>query len=129
MGEARGTMNGLVEDLLRKPPSSLRDELVRNALVGRYHDFKSSLSLPKMALVEDLTRFDFRDLARRAMRGEYDDAPDEEDTADLGRLIAEDPDLAELWEKLQQTNDPAVAAELARQALAKKVPVGAAEKS
>lgn len=67
-----GTTDKLVEDLLRKPPSSLRSELVRNAMMGRYHDFKSTLAAPKVQLVADLQRYGYDDLARRAMRGEYE---------------------------------------------------------
>jgi hypothetical protein len=97
-----GSWDKLVEDLARKPPDSLRDELIRNALLGRYHDFKSTLDMPKVALVSDLERFGYRDLARKAIRGDYDDRPDAEDTAAFGNMLAADPALAQLWEQLQK---------------------------
>lgn len=74
-----GTMDKLVEDLLRKPENSLRDELIKNALAGRYHDYKTTLEGPKVALVEDCRRYGYDDIARKAMRGEYDDEPDAAD--------------------------------------------------
>lgn len=97
-----GSMDKLVEDLLRKPKNSLRDELVRNALLGRYHDFRSTLAMPKTALVEDLMRFGYDDLARRAARGEYDDIPDADDEAAFKKRLAENPELAALWERMSK---------------------------
>jgi len=97
-----GTMDKLVEDLLRKPQNSLRDEMVRNALLGRYHDFKTTLVTPKVQLYQDLIRYDYRDLATKTMRGDYDDEPDADDDAAMLKLLADNPDLARLWEALNK---------------------------
>ena len=72
--EPKGT-DKLIYDLGRKPPNALRDELLRWAREGRYHDFKSSIPFPKIELVQDLTQYGYDDLARKAKRGEYDDEP------------------------------------------------------
>lgn len=114
-----GTMDKLVEDLLHKPPSSLRTELVTNALSGRYHDYRSTLAFPKVQLVLELERYGFRDLARRAKRGDYDDEPDADDHASMGKLLAENPELADLWERMKATADPVVAAGLLADHVAK----------
>jgi hypothetical protein len=104
-----GTMDKLVEDLLRKPQNSLRDELVKRALLGAYHDFKARSATPKVDLVNDLTRFDYRDLARKAMRGEYDDDPGVDDHAMFSKMFADNPALAKAWEELNKTSDVTVA--------------------
>ena len=103
----------LIDALLRKPPSAFRAELVKNALLGRYHDFKSTLATPKVQLVADLKRYGFDDLARRAMRGEYDDEPDAEDTADVARYWHslsgdEQRNLAEIYERLTGIKPPSM---------------------
>lgn len=107
-----GTMDQLVEDLLRLPPSSFRDELVKKALAGHYHDYKTTVAMPKVELARDLARYGYRNLARRVIRGDYDDEPDQEDHAAIGKLLAENPALAQAWEEMQQTSDPVKAAEI-----------------
>lgn len=101
-----GTMDTLVEDLLRKPRDSFREELVKKAMAGHYNDWKSDETTPKVVLIADLTRYGYRDLARKAMRGEYDDEPDDDDKAAFAKSLATNPRLADLWEKLSQTADP-----------------------
>lgn len=68
-----GTLTRLVRDLERKPPNALRDDILERARRAYYHDFLTDLPLPKVQLVADLERYGFRDLARKARRGEYDD--------------------------------------------------------
>lgn len=101
-----GTMDTLIEHLMRKPRDGLRDQLVANASAGLYHDFKSPHPTPKMLLVADLRKYGYRDLARRAERGEYDDRADAEDDSAMARMMAEDPALAAKWEKVKDQDDP-----------------------
>lgn len=113
-----GTTDKLVEDLLRKPPCSLREELVRNALAGHYHDYKSDDgAAPKVALITDLARFGYADLARRAARGEYDDEPDDADEAMLEQSRHNNPAIAALWEDLQSCRSVEEAIAAARKRL------------
>ena len=102
-----GSMDTLVEDLLRKPRNSLRDELVKNALAGRYHDFKTTLAAPKVQLVADCQRFGYDDIARKAMRGDYDDEPDAADAASMPDLAAAlSPENLEVLKQLAATMAP-----------------------
>lgn len=104
-----GTMDTLVEDLLRKPRDPFRDELVKRALAGTYHDFKSESPFPKVQLVLELERYGYRDIARKAKAGDYDDSPDGDDSKAFGELLARRPELAVAWEEMKKTNDPAEA--------------------
>lgn len=106
------TTTTLVEALLRKPRSALRDELVKRALAGTYHDWKSTLSLPKSQLVADLERAGYRELAARTRAGEFDEEPDEADNAAFAKDLASNPAHAALWEELRgcKTVEEAVAA-------------------
>lgn len=100
MGNGRGTMTGLVEDLLRKHKDPLREELLTNARRGLYHDFKSPLPTPKIRLVTDLERYGYRDLARNARRNEYADEPDAAEQAEVDAFAASDPRLGEIHRKV-----------------------------
>lgn len=101
----KGSMTTLIDDLLRKPRDPFREELIGHALAGRYHDFKSSHATPKVLLVHDLKRVGFDDIARRAMRGEYDDAPDTDDHVSALRFWhsltpSQQQDMAALYERI-----------------------------
>lgn len=96
-----GSMDTLVDDLLRKPQDSFRDELVRRALAGAYHDFKSEHPTPKVALIGDLVHYGYRDLARKARSGAYDDAADGDDEARMQGFIAQHPELGDLDRRLR----------------------------
>ncbi len=96
-----GSMDTLVDDLLAKPQDRARDELVRKALAGYYHDYKSDLPTPKTALIGDLVHHGYRDLARKARTGAYDDHSDADDEADMQGWLAREPELAELDRKLR----------------------------
>ncbi len=67
------TKTTLVEDLLAKPQSQWRDQIIEMAKRGAYHDFDSEAEAPKAILVETLQRFGFADLAGKARDGGYDD--------------------------------------------------------
>lgn len=101
-----GSQDTLVADLLRKPPDALRDKLIANAMAGLYHDYKSTEPVPKLLLISDLERYGYRDLARRAKRGAYDDRPDAEDSADMDDWLAKNPKMAAVWEAMAKTHDP-----------------------
>jgi hypothetical protein len=47
------------------------------ALSGHYDDFKSSIELPMVQLVNDLRANGFNNLADRAIAGEFDSTPEE----------------------------------------------------
>lgn len=94
----------LAADLERKPRDTFRDELLVNVRANRYHDFKSDVAMPKVALVQDLLRYGYRDLAHKAMRGEYDDTPDEKDIEHLEKLAADSP-LAEMFRRFNVRRD------------------------
>jgi hypothetical protein len=69
------TKKTLVEDLLAKPASPNRDQLIEMARKGIFHDFESELLGPKLILYEMLMRFGYPDLACKARDGGYDDEP------------------------------------------------------
>lgn len=95
------TTDTLVEALLRKPRSKLRDQLVQRALAGTYHDWKSTHAVPKLLLLADLERCGYRDLALRTRMGDFEDKADEADNAQFAKELADDPEWAALWEKMQ----------------------------
>ncbi len=112
-----GSQDQLVSDLMRKPRDAFRDQLVANATAGMYHDYKSEHATPKLLLFHDLTRYGYRDLARRAKRGDYDDEPDASEAAEIDAMIAANPALASAWEEAKKTRDPQKAMELFAQAV------------
>lgn len=79
----KSTAVDLVNELLARPASAARDAIIRRAQALEFHDYKSSLELPKAALVEALAGAGFGDLAQRAMAGEWDEQPDAADRAEL----------------------------------------------
>lgn len=88
MSASRGSKTGLVADLMQKPDCADREVLIAEAMAGDYHDFHSGKhDLPKVALVNRLNRFGYRDLAKRAMRGDYDDDPDDQDKEALAASV------------------------------------------
>ncbi len=68
-----GTQTKLIEDLLKKPETKVRDAILQYAKVGGYHDFKSDIAMPKRLLVEHLIKAGYTDLATNTKRGDYDD--------------------------------------------------------
>lgn len=62
----------LLEHLRDKPQSFARDELVRAAERGRFHDFLSKDSTPKVLLRHKLLSAGFGDLAQKCVDGAYD---------------------------------------------------------
>jgi len=68
-----GTKTTLVDDLLTKPASPLRDAIIRRAKRGHYHDLETTVATPKMELDYDLRQAGFNDLADKARAGDYDD--------------------------------------------------------
>lgn len=50
------------------------DDLIEKAAKGYFHDFKSDLATPKMALAAELEKFpELADIRKAVMDGEYDD--------------------------------------------------------
>lgn len=61
----------LIDDLLGKPQSFARDELLARARKLAYHDYKSPYATPEGVLVKHLTRAGFPDLAERVLEDRY----------------------------------------------------------
>lgn len=61
----------LVDDLLLKPQSFSRDEIIRRAKRFRYHDYKSKDEMCSVTLIKHLAAAGFRDLAQNAMDDKY----------------------------------------------------------
>jgi len=67
----------LIDDLLAKPRSFARDEILRRARRLRYHSFKGVYAMPEVELVRHLNAAGFADLATNVTQGKYDQPPDE----------------------------------------------------
>ncbi len=66
------TYTVLIEDLLKKPQTERRDELILRAAEGHYSDFQSPVVTPKIKLNEDLLAAGYEDLAANTRVGRYD---------------------------------------------------------
>lgn len=67
----------LVEDLMKKPQSKERDDMIARAKAFGYDDFKFTMLYddcvcPKMKLDEDATKAGFHDIAFNNRQGKYD---------------------------------------------------------
>lgn len=99
----------LVEDLLAKPQSFAREEMLARARRYRYHDFKSPDAFNSITLVRHLKNAGYHDLAVNAANGKYDqqrDAIEEWERTPEGRemvaMVENDPALkAKLDETLR----------------------------
>lgn len=67
------TKETLVADLLERPQTEYRDQIITMAREGKFHDYESDVAAPKAVLIEILSRFGFPDLAGKARDGGYDD--------------------------------------------------------
>lgn len=67
------TKETLVADLLERPQSENRDQLIEMARAGKFHDYEAEVATPKALLIDVLARFGFPDLAGKARDGGYDD--------------------------------------------------------
>jgi hypothetical protein len=67
------TKETLYADLLERPQSEHRDQLIEMARAGKFHDYESEVSNPKALLIDILARFGFPDLAGKARDGGYND--------------------------------------------------------
>ena len=80
----------LVEELLKYPQSPLRDVIIEEAKAGEFHDYKNNkYACGKVAAVEMLRSIGAFELADRVMNGEFDEEPDEEDKAEMRKLLPE----------------------------------------
>ena len=68
-----GTQTKLVELLEQKPQDEWRDEIIRKAKEGIYHDYRSPLAAPKIELVSDLERAQYYDLSTQVKLGKFDE--------------------------------------------------------
>lgn len=109
----------LIDDLLEKPQSFTRDELIAKVKRGWYHDFKSPFATPEGVLVKHLTIAGFEDLAERVLDDRYSQNGTGEsdkwaEETEEGRQSAErmqDPQMqAAMNAILQRAADPAYAA-------------------
>jgi hypothetical protein len=69
------TKTTLVADLRDKPASPKRDQLIADALAGRFHDFESESATPKVLLHDTLIQTGYLDLALKVINGAYGDEP------------------------------------------------------
>jgi hypothetical protein len=90
----------LVDDLLLKPQSWSRDEMLSRARKLRYHDYKSDDALCSITLVKHLKSAGFHDLAQNAANGKYDQQKDASDE------WAETPEGKAMVQMVE--NDPAL---------------------
>lgn len=62
----------LIEDLLSKPQSFARDEILHRARRLKYHDFKSDDPTPEQTLYRHMLNAGYKDLALSVTEGKYD---------------------------------------------------------
>ena len=100
----KSTMFELVDELRKLPDSPEIREMIREARAGEYHDYKSKRYIcGKYEAVKRLRRLKFPELANRIVDGEFDELPDEEDTATFGTLEKfEGGYIAELMSKIEE---------------------------
>ncbi len=90
----KSTMVELVEMLRQKPQSTLRDEIIKEALAGEFHDYKNDkYSCGKVAAAHLLTVAGFHDLATLVKEGEFDEEADEQDKANMRKDLPK-----EMWD-------------------------------
>lgn len=77
----------LVNDLLERESTTNRDEILRLARNGEFHDFKTERVTPKRDLYALLVLAELEDLALRVIEGDYDEEPDEEDLMALRKHL------------------------------------------
>jgi hypothetical protein len=64
----------LVEELRKRNKDGRYDALIADAFNGMYHDFKTTIALPKMTLADALAQFpELKDLRQDVINGEYDE--------------------------------------------------------
>lgn len=94
----------LIEDLLKKPFSSDREELLRRARKRRYHSFdKHAYDLPEIMLIKHLNGAGYKDLAENVTQGKYDQDAEEsrkwaEETEEgraMMQMVRDTPGMAE----------------------------------
>lgn len=81
----KSTMVELVQELEAiKPPSLLLNMIIEEAKAGEFHDYKNKkYTCGKVAVVGYLRKAGLEDLAKRVMKGEFDEEADETDKAML----------------------------------------------
>ena len=84
----------LVELLRQKPQSTLRDEIIKEALAGEFHDYKNDkYTCGKVAAAHLLTVAGFHDLATLVKEGEFDEEADEQDKTNMRKNLPK-----EMWD-------------------------------
>lgn len=90
----KSTMVELVELLRQKPQSTLRDEIIKEALAGEFHDYKNDkYTCGKVAAAHLLTVAGFHDLATLVKEGEFDEEADEQDKTNMRKNLPK-----EMWD-------------------------------
>jgi hypothetical protein len=67
------TKETLVADILERPQSEDRDQIIAMAREGKFHDYEAEVPTPKALLIDILSRFGYPDLAGKARDGGYND--------------------------------------------------------
>lgn len=94
----KSTNKELVEELTRRNTKGEYDQLIKNALANRYHDYKNpdDVICGKIDLVNELTHFpELSDIRKQVINGDYDEVADEDDKA---AMRAELPKY--MWESM-----------------------------
>lgn len=66
----------LVSELEKRNLNGRYDEIINNAIMGMYHDFKSDEATPKTLLVLHLDNFpELEDVSEDVQNGVYDESP------------------------------------------------------
>lgn len=80
------TKTTLPADLETKPPDYVRDQLIKRARAGHYHDFETQLASPKLTLYKHLLQCGYQDLAQKVRDGGYDhESPTEAEKDEMMR--------------------------------------------
>jgi len=95
----------LVDDLMQKPRSFDRDEILRRAKRFKYHDYKADHPTPEILLARHLIAAGYRDLAVRCAEGRYQQGKEEADAwlaseSEETRQIANDPEMRAKMEEV-----------------------------
>lgn len=81
---SKSTSKELVEELTSRNLNGKYDQLIKNAVANRYHDYKNpdDVDCGKMELASDLQSYpELADIYQKVIDGEYDEVADEEDKA------------------------------------------------
>jgi hypothetical protein len=93
MGERKDTRVHLVEELKKLPQTPLIEQMIAEAKAGEYHDYKNEkYACGKVVSAAMLDQAGHHELAARIKDGEFDEEADEEDIAQMRKMLPK-----EMW--------------------------------